>query len=460
MQQVFMRLKSHIILVTVITTSFFLFCSTGFSQTEEELDGGVIEELERSDEDPQAVINSELTTEDPSAQTPLPLEQIKTFAEIFTRIKRSYVEPISDEKLLDYAVEGMLAGLDPHSVYLKDERYEELNEGTQGKFGGLGMEVVMEKGFVKVVTPIDDTPAAKAGVQPGDIIIRVDGSTVSGLSLQEATEKMRGQPGTSVVLSILRESEPEPFDLTLERAIVRVSSVKRVRLSNRIGYLRVSQFQVSTAESFRKELKMLREIDDFSGLIIDLRNNPGGLLNSAISIADTFIKDGVIVSTKGRIRENNQEFLATPSDLLEGKPIVVLINDGSASASEIVAGALQDHKRALILGTESFGKGSVQTVMTIGEHEAVKLTTARYYTPNGQSIQASGIVPDVYVSQRQFKESVQGFQRITENDLPGHLENDAQPKNKKNSVEAAALLAEDYQLNEAFNLLNGLVLFK
>jgi len=417
MQQVFMRLKSHIILVTVITTSFFLFCSAGFSQTEEELDGGVIEELERSDEDPQAVINSELATEDPSAQTPLPLEQIKTFAEIFTRIKRSYVEPISDEKLLDYAVEGMLAGLDPHSVYLKDERYEELNEGTQGKFGGLGMEVVMEKGFVKVVTPIDDTPAAKAGVQPGDIIIRVDGSTVSGLSLQEATEKMRGQPGTSVVLSILRESEPEPFDLTLERAIVRVSSVKRVRLSNRIGYLRVSQFQVSTAESFRKQLKMLREIDDFSGLIIDLRNNPGGLLNSAISIADTFIKDGVIVSTKGRIRENNQEFLATPSDLLEGKPIVVLINDGSASA-------------------------------------------ARYYTPNGQSIQASGIVPDVYVSQRQFKESVQGFQRITENDLPGHLENDAQPKNKKNSVEAAALLAEDYQLNEAFNLLNGLVLFK
>lgn len=475
MQTVFMRLDSKEIgfkvkdfkvrsfiamLFSALTVSVLFFCTHTYAQTEEELDGGVIEELERSGEDPQAVINSDLTTEDPLNQTPLPLEQIKTFAEIFTRIKRSYVEPISDEKLLDYAVEGMLAGLDPHSVYLKDERFEELNEGTQGKFGGLGMEVVMEKGFVKVVTPIDDTPAAEAGVQPGDIIIRVDGSTVSGLSLQEATEKMRGEPGTSVILSILRESEPEPFDLTLERAVVRVSSVKRVRLSDRIGYLRVSQFQVSTAESFRKQLATLRELDDFSGLIIDLRNNPGGLLNSAISIADTFIKDGVIVSTKGRISENNQEFLATPSDLLEGKPIVVLINDGSASASEIVAGALQDHKRALILGTESFGKGSVQTVMTIGESEAVKLTTARYYTPNGQSIQASGIVPDVFVSQRSFKESVQGIERIKENDLPGHLKNDAQPKNKKNTAEAAALLAEDYQLNEAFNLLNGLVLFK
>ena len=457
MQLFFRQVSTKLIVFSVFFVSALIFTGASYSQQSEELDEGVIEELERSEEDASAVSNSELTAAD---QTPLPIEQIKTFAEIFTRIKRSYVESVSDEKLLDYAVEGMLAGLDPHSVYLKDERFEQLNEGTQGKFGGLGMEVIMEGGFVKVVTPIDDTPAADAGVRPGDLIIRVDGATVSGLSLNEATEKMRGEPGTSVVITILRESQAEPFDLTLERAVVRISSVKRLRLSDQIGYLRVSQFQVSTAESFRKQLKMLREIEDFSGLIIDLRNNPGGLLNSAISIADTFIEDGVIVSTRGRIAENNQEFLATPSDLLEGKPIVVLINDGSASASEIVAGALQDHKRALVLGTESFGKGSVQTVMNISEHEAVKLTTARYYTPNGQSIQASGIVPDVYVAQRQFKESVEGFKRIKENDLPGHLENDAQPKTKQNTVEVSALLAEDYQLNEAFNLLNGLVRFQ
>lgn len=457
MQLFFRQVSTKLIVFSAFFVSALIFTGASYSQQSEELDEGVIEELERSEEDASAVINSELTAAD---QTPLPIEQIKTFAEIFTRIKRSYVESVSDEKLLDYAVEGMLAGLDPHSVYLKDERFEQLNEGTQGKFGGLGMEVIMEGGFVKVVTPIDDTPAADAGVRPGDLIIRVDGATVSGLSLNEATEKMRGEPGTSVVITILRESQAEPFDLTLERAVVRISSVKRLRLSDQIGYLRVSQFQVSTAESFRKQLKMLREIEDFSGLIIDLRNNPGGLLNSAISIADTFIEDGVIVSTRGRIAENNQEFLATPSDLLEGKPIVVLINDGSASASEIVAGALQDHKRALVLGTESFGKGSVQTVMNISEHEAVKLTTARYYTPNGQSIQASGIVPDVYVAQRQFKESVEGFKRIKENDLPGHLENDAQPKTKQNTVEVSALLAEDYQLNEAFNLLNGLVRFQ
>ena len=457
MQLFFRQVSTKLIVFSAFFVSALIFTGASYSQQSEELDEGVIEELERSEEDASAVINSELTAAD---QTPLPIEQIKTFAEIFTRIKRSYVESVSDEKLLDYAVEGMLAGLDPHSVYLKDERFEQLNEGTQGKFGGLGMEVIMEGGFVKVVTPIDDTPAADAGVRPGDLIIRVDGATVSGLSLNEATEKMRGEPGTSVVITILRESQAEPFDLTLERAVVRISSVKRLRLSDQIGYLRVSQFQVSTAESFRKQLKMLREIEDFSGLIIDLRNNPGGLLNSAISIADTFIEDGVIVSTRGRIAENNQEFLATPSDLLEGKPIVVLINDGSASASEIVAGALQDHKRALVLGTESFGKGSVQTVMNISEHEAVKLTTACYYTPNGQSIQASGIVPDVYVAQRQFKESVEGFKRIKENDLPGHLENDAQPKTKQNTVEVSALLAEDYQLNEAFNLLNGLVRFQ
>ncbi|MFT5572861.1 MAG: carboxyl-terminal processing protease [Cryomorphaceae bacterium] len=417
-------------------------------------------------EEAEAVTNQELADGDlyQSDQTPLPLDQIKSFAEIFTRIKRSYVEPVTDEQLLDYAIEGMLNGLDPHSVYMKADRYEELNEGTTGQFGGLGMEVIMEDGFVKVVTPIDDTPAAEAGIQTGDLIIRIDGKTVSGLDLQDATDQMRGEPGTSIVLTILRESTPEPFDVELERAIVRFASVKRKRLSDQIGYLRVTQFQAGTSESFRKELKQLRQIEEFSGLIIDLRNNPGGLLNSAISIADAFVQEGPIVSTKGRDEANDQDYMATSVDLIDGKPVVVLINGGSASASEIVAGALQDHKRALILGTQSFGKGSVQTVMNVGEQEGIKLTTARYYTPSGNSIQASGILPDVIVEQRQFKELKDGFKRIKENDLPRHLENDSKstPKksDNKNELEISDLLAKDYQLNEAFNLLNGLVMFQ
>lgn len=394
-----------------------------------------------------------------SSLTPLPLEQIKSFAEIFTRIKHSYVEPVSDEQLLDYAIEGMLNGLDPHSIYLKEERLEELNEGTTGRFGGLGMEVVMDDGFVKIIAPIDDTPAEKAGLKTGDLVIRIDDKTISGLSLSEATDQMRGEPGTLIKLTILRESESEPFEVELERAIINIQTVKRRQLDEQIGYLRVSQFQTMTAEVFRKELKRLRDGEGFSGLIVDLRNNPGGLLNSAISIADIFIKEGTIVSTKGRLPENEQAFLATPNDLIEGKPIVVLINSGSASASEIVAGALQDHERAIILGTKSFGKGSVQTVVNVAENTGIKLTTARYYTPSGRSIQAAGIVPDVLVTQRQFKKREKGFGRITENDLPGHLENEAVSENDKD-LELDRLFSNDYQLNEAFNLLKGLVLYQ
>lgn len=399
-----------------------------------------------------------------SDQTPLPLEQIKNFAEIFTRIKASYVEPVSDEQLLDFAIEGMLNGLDPHSIYMKADRYEELNEGTAGEFSGLGIEVVMEDGFVKVVAPIDDTPAAKAGIQAGDLIIRIDGKTVSGLDLRDATEQMRGETGTNITLTILRESEPDPFEVELTRAVVQLASVKRRRLSDQIGYLRVTQFQTTTAENFRRELKQLLEIEEFSGLIIDLRNNPGGLLNSAISIADAFITSGSLVSTKGRTESSNTEYQATDIDLIDGKPIVVLINEGSASAAEIVAGALQDHKRALILGTESFGKGSVQTVMNVGESEGIKLTTARYYTPSGNSIQASGITPDVIVEQRQFKQREQAIRRIKENDLPGRLENDSKAKKasakEASEPDSAELLSNDYQLNEAFNLLSGMVRFK
>ena len=429
------------IVKTVIVSITFMVCQTAFSQIEDK---------------PNEEKGIELPTSD---QTPLPLKQIKTFAEIFTRIKHSYVEPVSDEQLLDFAIEGMLNGLDPHSVYLKEERLEELNEGTTGRFGGLGMEVVMDDGFVKIIAPIDDTPAARAGLKTGDLIIRIDDKTISGLSLNEATEQMRGEPGTSIKLTILRESEAEPFEIELERAVINIQTVKRRQLDDQIGYLRVSQFQTMTAEVFRKELKSLRDTEKFAGLIIDLRNNPGGLLNSAVSIADVFITEGTIVSTKGRLPENEQDFLATPNDLIEGKPIVVLINSGSASASEIVAGALQDHKRAIILGTKSFGKGSVQTVVSVGEDIGIKLTTARYYTPNGRSIQAAGIVPDVVVAQRQFMKQEKGFGRITENDLPGHLENEEATGKIKND-ELDRYLANDYQLNEAFNLLKGLVLYQ
>ena len=408
----------------------------------------------------QETADEELPPEISSKDTPIPIEQIRTFSEVFARIKLNYVSEVSDEKLLEYAVEGMLNGLDPHSVYLKGEGYEQLNEGTTGQFGGLGMEVIMEDGFVKVVAPIDDTPASRAGIQTGDLIIRIDGKTLSGDSLREATEEMRGEPGTPITLTILREADPEPFEVELVRAVVQMSSVKRKTLSDQIGYLRISQFQLITAEVFRKQLKALREKDSFGGLILDLRNNPGGLLTSAVSISDSFINSGILVSTKGRYSQNDQVFSASPTDLIDGKPIVVLINGGSASASEIVAGALQDHGRALVLGTESFGKGSVQTVVNISETEAIKLTTARYYTPSGRSIQAAGIIPDVLVKQRQFKERDKKLKRIKENDLPGHLENENLPADSKKAKELSDLLSKDYQLNEAFNLLKGLVLFK
>ncbi|MCL4148257.1 UNVERIFIED_CONTAM: hypothetical protein GTU68_003041 [Idotea baltica] len=413
------------------------------------------EELLQTPDEPESELLR--TSIVPSTETPLPLEQIKTFAEIFTRIKRNYVEEVTDEQLLEFAVEGMLNGLDPHSVYLNGDKYEDLNEGTTGRFGGLGMEVMMDGGFIKVIAPIDDSPAAAAGIQTGDLIIRIDGKTVSGLSLQQGTDLMRGEPGTEISITILRESEPDPFDLVLERAIISTKTVKRERLNDQVGYLKITQFQTETAELFRKELKILRENDKFSGLILDLRNNPGGLLNSAVSITDAFIDEGIIVSTKGRSPDNDQVFMATPTDQMDGKPVVVLINAGSASASEIVAGALQDHKRAIILGTESFGKGSVQTVLDVGEQEAIKLTTARYYTPSGQSIQASGIVPDVMVEQREFKPKEQTFSRIKENDLPGHLESENTVE-KTNAVDPDQLTS-DYQLNEAFNLLKGLILY-
>ncbi len=394
-------------------------------------------------------------------ETALPLEQIKNFAEIFTRIKRFYVEPVSDEQLLEHAITGMLNGLDPHSVYLKGENYDDLNEDATGRFGGLGIEVVMERGYVKVVTPVDDTPAAKAGIRTGDLIVKIDGESLAGLSLRESTNRMRGEPGTPISMTILREGEADPINIELIRAVIRQQSIKRQRLSDKIGYIRISQFQQDTAEMFRKELVQLKTADSFAGLILDLRNNPGGLLTAAVSVADAFIEEGILVSTKGRIPEGDLSYTATPNDLIAGKPIVVLINGGSASASEIVAGALQDHRRAVLLGLETFGKGSVQSVMEINADEAIKLTTSRYFTPNGTSIQANGIHPDITVAQRYPSGEELQDQSLKERDLPNSLKNPDEDGHAEDelSPQTVELLNADYQLFEAYKLMQGLVLF-
>ena len=388
---------------------------------------------------------------------PLPLEQIKIFAEIFTLIKQNYIEPVSDDQLLNFAIKGMLHGLDPHSVYLTGDNLTELKKNTLGQLDGLGIEFVTEGDFLKIIAPLDSSPAQQAGILSGDLIMRIDGKAVSGLSLQEVVQQMRGEPGSQITLTILREPDFKPFDLLIKRATVRFSSVRSRELNDQIAYFRVARFDLASTENFRKELEKRQ---GFAGLIIDLRNNPGGLLSSAVSMADLFIKDGVIVSTKGRIARTNQEFTATPFDVIDGKPIIVLVNGGSASASEIVAGALQDHQRAVILGTETFGKGSVQARLNVREDKAIKLTTSRYYTPNGTSIQAAGIVPDVLVAQRQFKADAQPIERVKEQNLPRTLANDERPNTQKVSATIAQILKQDYQLNEAFNLLKGIVLYQ
>lgn len=417
------------------------------------------------------IASSQIQAQEPATQeqkaekelvnkTPIPMDEINSFVEVFTRIKQGYVTEVSDKQLMEYAIKGMLNGLDPHSVYINGKRFDNLDETATGKFGGIGIEVMMQDGFIKVIAPIDDTPAAEAGLQTGDLITRIDGNAVTGDSLSDATSQLRGKPGTPVTITILRENESEPIEVTLKRAVVKVDSVKDKRLSDEIGYIKIAQFQTTTAESFRKHIKDLKKDKKFAGLILDLRNNPGGLLSSAISITDSFLTEGVIVSTKGRIKENDEKFMASSVNTLDDLPVVVIINGGSASASEIVAGALQDHKRALILGTTSFGKGSVQTVLNISDTEAIKLTTSRYYTPSGRSIQVAGIEPDVFVERRQFKDKTSNYERIKEADLSGHLDNEVSNDRAKVSDETQKLLNRDYQLNEAFNLLNGLILFQ
>jgi len=321
----------------------------------------------------------------------LPLEDLRVFADVFGKIKSEYVEDVEDKSLLRDAISGMLAGLDPHSTYLDEESFKEVRIGTEGRFGGLGIEVTTDSGFLKVVAPIDDTPASEAGIEAGDIITEIDGKTMKGMALGEAVKLMRGEPGSKIVVTVVREGEDKPIDFTMKRAVIKVTSVKSRFLDDGYGYVRITQFQSSTTESLRKALTRLKEKngESLQGLVLDLRNNPGGVLNGAVGVSDAFLTEGEIVFTRGRGEDSQLKFSATSDDLIDGAPLVVLVNPGSASASEIVAGALQDHKRAVIMGEKTFGKGSVQTILPMSNGAALKITTARYYTPSDRSIQAT-----------------------------------------------------------------------
>ncbi len=396
----------------------------------------------------------------------LPLEELRTFTEVMQRIKTAYVEDIDDKTLLDNAIQGMLSGLDPHSAYLKPEDFKELEESTTGEFGGLGIEVGMEDGFIKVVSPIDDTPASKAGVQAGDLIIKLNDVTVKGMTLMQSVEKMRGKVGEPIKLTIVREGQNKPLEISLDRAVIKVQSVRAKTLEDGYGYIRISQFQANTGKELVDDLNKLKseQKDGLKGLVLDLRNNPGGVLQAAVGVVDAFIKKGLIVYTEGRIPNSELRFNATSEDPSEGVPVVVLINGGSASASEIVAGALQDHKRAVLLGTQSFGKGSVQTVLPLSVDSAkgLKLTTALYYTPNGRSIQAEGIKPDIVLPRAKVT-PLETPAQYKEADLQGHLSNGNKDGEKSAAAKAneasdniAKALKDDYQLNQALNVLKGM----
>jgi carboxyl-terminal processing protease len=427
---------------------------------------------------------------DRSARAPLPIEELRAFTEVFGAIKTNYVEPVEDKKLITEAINGMLTGLDPHSAYLDQEAFKELQVGTQGQFGGLGIEVGMEDGFVKVISPIEDTPAFKAGIKPNDLIIKLDETPVKGMTLNDAVKRMRGKPNTQITLTLTRKGETAPIIVTLTRAVIRVQSVKSKMIEPGFAWIRVSQFQEATAENMVKQLDTLFKQGQVKGLVLDLRNDPGGLLHGAVAISAAFLPaKTLVVSTDGRTEDARKKFYASADDYarrgedvlkalpqaVKNVPMVVLVNGGSASASEIVAGALQDHKRAKVIGTQTFGKGSVQTIMPLGNNTAIKLTTARYYTPGGRSIQALGITPDIVV-----EDPTDTATRVREADLQRHLENgkaeakkeaDKADKGDKSAAPARAMRVptpqaadqrpielgskDDFQLSQAIAFLKG-----
>lgn len=411
-------------------------------------------------------------TENPETQKRIPMEEVQRFSKAISEIKKYYVKPIDDKALFDSAIRGMLSGLDPHSAYLDEESFNDLQTTASGEFGGLGLEVTMEEGVVKVVTPLVDTPAFKAGVKAGDYIIKIGNKSVQGMSLSDAVGLMRGKVGSTVDLTVLRKGAKKPLFMSLVREKILIKSVKSDLLDNKYGYVRLTQFQATTAQDMEKAIRKLK-LDaggQLNGLILDLRNNPGGLLDSAIQVSDAFLdtdkngKDEMIVYTQGRLPGSRFTAMANPGDILKKAPIVVLINNGSASASEIVAGALKDNKRAIIVGTKSFGKGSVQTVLPLDEKHAIKLTTALYYTPSGTSIQAKGITPDIVIEELKVSQDAAKNMDFSEADLQGHLMNgNVKPgdtvegvNQKAKEQQNGALLHQDYQLYAALTILKGL----
>ncbi len=399
-------------------------------------------------------------------------EQLDLFGDVFERIRNQYVDDVDTAQLIEAAINGMLTSLDPHSAFMPPDDFDDMRTQTRGSFGGLGIEVTQEDGFIKVVTPMDDTPADKAGVEPGDLITHVDGESVMGLTLSQAVDMMRGPVGSEIIITVVREGEPEPFDLSIIRDTIRLQAV-RVRTEDDNVIVRVTTFNEQTFPNLRDNLR--EAIDDLGGaenlggVVLDLRNNPGGLLTQAIRVTDAFLDQGEIVSTRGREEGNGERFNAQPGDMIDGKPLVVLINGGSASASEIVAGALQDHRRAIVVGTRSFGKGSVQTVMPLRGDGAIRLTTSLYYTPSGRSIQALGVSPDIVVEQPR-RAAIEEDDEATpprtrfENDLRGRLENQSMSEDERRQMEeesrraeeVAALRRDDYQLAYALDILRGL----
>lgn len=385
--------------------------------------------------------------------------QLNLFGEVFERVKSQYVDEVEDKDIVEAAINGLLTSLDPHSGYLTEDSFDDMKVQTRGSFGGLGIEVTMENGLVKVVSPIDETPAYRAGVKAGDLVTHLDDKPVMGLTLSDAVDQMRGKVGSKIKLTIRREDNPEPVEISITRDIIKIKSVRH-KAEGDIGYIRITTFNQQTEPGLKKAMKALKEEigDDLKGYVIDLRNNPGGLLTEAIAVSDAFLDQGEIVSTRGRNDDDTKRDNATPGDLANGLPLAVLINGGSASASEIVAGALQDHRRAVVMGTQSFGKGSVQTIISMPGHGAMRLTTARYYTPSGRSIQAKGIEPDIIVEPARI-ENVDESKRLRESDLRGALKNDSNADKKDKKADETDRHEEDYQLSRALDLLRGVALY-
>ena len=413
----------------------------------------------------ERAVQADRAAHDRAALAHLPLSELRTFAEVFNIVKAEYVVPVSSRKLIDNAMRGMVDNLDPHSQYLDPRQYRRLRVDTTGRFGGVGLEVTEYKGFLKVVTPIHGTPGGRSGIRPGDLIVRINGTFIQGLSLRKAVRLLRGRPGSTVQLTILRKGVSRPLTFRLERQIIKIHSVAGRLLAPGYGYLRISEFQGATGQGVTRALLHLKAENHgpLKGLVLDLRDNPGGVLNAAVAVCNDFLNSGIIVSTRGRIPSSDVVFRAHGPDLLQGAPMVVLVNGGSASAAEIVAGALQGNRRAIVMGTRTFGKGSVQTIMPMGNGGALRLTTARYFTPNGRSIQDLGIMPNIVVHEGRFVPSG-GHDFLRETNLPGHLANPNPPKTppkaKALPPQTRKLLDDDYQLREAFDLLRGISAFQ